>query len=117
MRHHDSYKTLGREKGQRVALVRSLVRSLVMHEGITTTETRAKELRKYIEPMVTKAKVNTLANRRLLISLIGDERAAKKLIEVIGPAHKTRNGGYTRVVKLPIRKSDGAKMAHIQFVK
>jgi large subunit ribosomal protein L17 len=117
MRHHEKFKTLGREKGQRVSLVRSLVRSLVIHEGITTTETKAKELRKYIEPMVTMAKADTLATRRNLIAKIGDLRAAKKLVEVIAPAHKARKGGYTRVVKLPHRKSDGAKMAHIQFVK
>jgi large subunit ribosomal protein L17 len=117
MRHHDKFKKLGREKGQRASLVRSLVRSLVIHEGITTTESKAKELRKYVEPMVTTAKAGTLAARRLLVSRIGDEKAAKKLIEVIAPAHKARNGGYTRVIKLPLRKSDGAKMAHIQFVK
>ncbi|MBX4209378.1 50S ribosomal protein L17 [Candidatus Parcubacteria bacterium] len=116
MRHHEKYKTLGREKGQRTALVRSLLRSLVIHGGITTTETRAKELRKYIEPLVTKAKTDSLANRRLISSRIGDPKAAKKLVEVIAPAHKTRTGGYTRVVKLPLRKADGAKMAHIQFV-
>jgi len=117
MRHHEAFKTLGREKGQRVALVRSLVRSLVLHEGITTTETKAKELRKYIEPMVTMAKKGTLASRRLLIARMDDAKAAKKLVDVIAPQYATRNGGYTRVIKLPIRKSDGAKMAHIQFVK
>jgi large subunit ribosomal protein L17 len=117
MRKHEKFKTLGREKNQRTALVRSLMRSLVIHGGITTTETKAKELRKYIEPLVTKAKTGTLAARRLIISAIGDEKAAKKLIEVIAKEHKTRTGGYTRVVKLPIRKTDAAKMAHIQFVK
>lgn len=117
MRHHEKFKVLGREKGQRVSLVKSLLRSLVIHEGITTTETKAKELRKYIEPLVTTAKKNTLASRRLVVSKIGDEKAAKKLVEVIAPAHKNRPGGYTRVIKLPLRKSDGAKMAHIQFVK
>ncbi len=117
MRHHDKFKTLGREKGQRVSLVRSLVRSLIIHEGITTTESKAKELRKYIEPMITTAKKNTLASRRSLIASIDDTKAAKKLIEVIMPTFKTRMGGYTRVIKLPLRKSDGAKMAHIQFVK
>lgn len=117
MRHHEKFRVFGREKNQRNALIRSLVRSLVIHEGITTTEAKAKELRKFIEPMVTKAKTGTLASRRLLISEIGDARAAKKLVEVIAPAHKERKGGYTRVVKLPLRKSDGAKMAHIQFVK
>lgn len=117
MRHHDAFKKLGRGKVQRVALVRSLVRSLVLHEGITTTETKAKELRKYVEPMVTMAKSGTLAARRTLISRINDEKAAKKLVEVLAPQYKDRKGGYTRVIKLPLRKSDGAKMAHIQFVK
>ncbi|HEY9480818.1 MAG TPA: 50S ribosomal protein L17 [Candidatus Paceibacterota bacterium] len=117
MRHHDKFSTLGRERGQRRSLVKSLVRSLVLHEGITTTETRAKELRMFIEPLVTKALDATLANRRLIVSRIGDEKAAKKLIEKIAPAYKGRPGGYTRVVKLPLRKTDGAKMAHIQFVK
>lgn len=117
MRKHEKFKTLGREKGQRVSLVKSLMRSLVIHESITTTETRAKELRKYIEPLLTNAKKATLASRRLVVSRLGDEKAAKKLIEVIAPAHKARNGGYTRVVKLPLRKADGAKMAVIQFVK
>lgn len=97
--------------------MRSLMRSLVIHEGITTTEAKAKELRMFIEKLVTKAKTATLANRRALIAEIGDAKAAKKLVEVIAPAHKDRKGGYTRVVKLPLRKSDGAKMAHIQFVK
>lgn len=117
MRHHDKFKTLGREKGQRVSLVKSLMRSLVLHDGITTTETKAKELRKYIEPLVTRAIDATLADRRGIISKIGDEKAAKKLIEKIAPTMKGRAGGYTRVIKLPLRKSDGAKMAHIQFVK
>ncbi|MDP1625029.1 MAG: 50S ribosomal protein L17 [bacterium] len=117
MRHHDAYKKLGREKGQRVALVRSLVRSLVIHEGITTTESKAKELRKYVEPMVTLAKKGTLAARRTLVSRTDDAKVAKKLVEVLAPQYKDRKGGYTRVIKLPLRKSDGAKMAHIQFVK
>jgi len=117
MRHHDKFKTLGREKGQRTALVRSLVRSLILHEGIITTETRAKELRKYIEPLVTKGKQNTIANHRLISSKIGDAKATKKLIEVISKNHTKRSGGYTRVIKLPLRKSDGAKMARIEFVK
>jgi large subunit ribosomal protein L17 len=98
-------------------MVKSLVRSFVIHEGITTTETRAKELRKYIEPLITKGKTGTLANRRLITSAIGDEKAAKKLVDVIAKTFTNRSGGYTRVIKLPLRKSDGAKMAHIQLVK
>ncbi len=117
MRHHDSTRKFGREKNQRGALIRSLLRSLVIHEGITTTEAKAKEIRSSVEKLVTKAKTDTLATRRLITTKVGDYRAAKKLIEVIAPAHAARKGGYTRVVKLPLRKSDGAKMAHIQFVK
>lgn len=117
MRHHEKFRILGREKGQRSALIKSLLRSLVIHEGITTTEAKAKELRKFIEPLVTTARKNTLASRRQVISEIGDVKASKKLVEVIAPLYKTRTGGYTRVIKLPLRKSDGAKMAHIQFVK
>ena len=117
MRHHDKYRTLGREKGQRTSLVKSLMRSFIIHGGIVTTETRAKELRKYIEPLITKGKENTLANRRLLAGKIGDGAAAKKLVEVVSKNHKDRRGGYTRVIKLPLRKSDGAKMALIELVK
>lgn len=117
MRHHKSLRTFGREKNQRNALIKSLMRSLVVHEGITTTEAKAKELRMFIEKLVTKAKTDSVATRRLLASRLGDVRAAKKLVEVIAPAHKARNGGYTRVVKLPIRKTDSARMAHIHFVK
>ncbi len=117
MRHHEKFKTLGREKGQRVSLVKSLLRSMVLHDGITTTETRAKELRKYMEPLITHAKTGSVASRRLIASRIGDVKATKKLVDVIAPTFKTRAGGYTRVIKLPLRKSDGAKMAHIQFVK
>ena len=117
MRKHEKFRVFGREKGQRSALIRSLVRSLVLHEGITTTEAKAKELRMFIEPMVTTAKAGTLAARRNLAAELGDAKAVKKLVEVIAPAHKDRKGGYTRVIKLPLRKSDGAKMAHIQFVK
>jgi large subunit ribosomal protein L17 len=117
MRHHEKFRTLGRERGQRQMLIKSLLRSLVIHEGITTTEARAKELRKFIEPLITTAKKGTLASRRSVLSDMDDVKAGKKLFEVIAPMYKTRNGGYTRVIKLPLRKADAAKMAHIQFVK
>ena len=98
MRHHDKFKVLGRERGQRTALVRSLLRSLVIHEGITTTETKAKELRKYIEPMITTAKKGTLASRRSVASKMDDVTAAKKLFEVIAPKYADRKGGYSRII-------------------
>ena len=116
MRKHDKNKKFGRERGERRALVKSLVRSLIVHEAMTTTEVKAKAIRPIVEKLVTRAKGATLADRRILVSRIGDAKAAKKLVDVIAPKMK-RNGGYTRVIKLPLRKKDAAKMAYIEFVK
>ena len=115
MRKHDKNRKFGREKNQRNALIKSLLRSLVVHEGIDTTEAKAKEIRPHIEKLVTIARNHTIAGERLLESRIGIE-AAKKLIKTIGPKYKGRTGGYTRVIKLPVRKSDSSKMAQIEFV-
>ena len=118
MKHHDSKRKFGREKNQYNTLMRSLARSLIKHEAIVTTEAKAKELRPYIEEMVTKARVDNLSTRRLLSSRLGnDEEIAKKLVEVIAPQYIERNGGYTRIIKLPIRIRDASKMAQISFVK
>lgn len=118
MKHHKKQRKFGRESNQRIALIRSLARSLVHYEGITTTEAKAKELRPYIEELVTRARTGTLAVRRQIISKLGgDEAVAKKLIEDIAPQYKERPGGYTRITKLPVRQADAAKMAHIEFVK
>ncbi len=116
MRHHKSGRTLGREAGQRSALLKSLALSLVTREQIQTTEAKAKELRPFIEKLVTRGKVDSVVNRRLVASRIGSDRATKKIFEKIAPQYKERAGGYTRVVKLPQRKSDGAKLAVIEFV-
>lgn len=117
MRKHDKNRKFGREAGPRRALLKSLVRSLIVHDAITTTEAKAKSLRPIVEKLVTRAKDATLADRRIIVSRIGDAQAAKKLVDTIAPTFKARSGGYTRIVKLPIRKKDGAKMAHISFVK
>ena len=116
MRHSDKNRKFGREKNQRNALLKSLMRSLVIHEGIDTTEAKAKETRMHIEKLVTVAKKGTLASRRLVISRLGDTRASKKLVDVLAPKYTTRSGGYTRVIKLPRRKTDGSFMARIEFV-
>ncbi len=116
MSFHRTGRKFGRETGLRTALIKSLVRSLIVHEAITTTEAKAKTLRPIVEKLVTRARTATLADRRILVSRIGDAKAAKKLVDVIAPTMK-RAGGYTRIVKLPIRKKDGARMAHISFVK
>lgn len=99
--------------------MRSLALALINEEHIQTTEARAKELRPFIESLVTKGRVADLNSRRLIISRLGGttgESAAKKLIEDISPRYKERAGGYTRIIKLPRRGGDASKMAVIEFV-
>jgi large subunit ribosomal protein L17 len=115
MRHGNHNRKFGREKGERVALKRSLLRSLALRGRIQTTEAKAKEIRPMMEKLVTRAKNPTLANRRLIISAIGDEAAAKKVIAA-AEGYKERPGGYIRIVKMVQRKGDAAKMALIEFV-
>jgi len=116
MRHHDNKGKLGRVRAQRVALLRSLARSVIIHGKIETTESKAKELRPFVEKMVTKAKLSSVASRRLLASRIGNGYALKKLIDDIGPKYKTRMGGYLRITKLWRNTSDSSKKAIIEFV-
>lgn len=115
MRHHKANRKFGREKGQRDALMKSLARSLILKGKIQTTEARAKELRPFVEKLITRGKGKTLAARRTMSARLGDD-AAKKLIENIAPGYKERAGGYIRIVKLPRRANDASKMAHIEFV-
>lgn len=115
MRHHKKGRAFGRVHDQRVALMKSLMRSLVIHERISTTEAKAKELRPMIEKIVTRAKTDSVANRRLVASRIGDASAVKKLFTAIGPRYKGRAGGYTRIVKRPVGPT-GRKNAYIAFV-
>ncbi len=117
MRHHNKNKKFGLKTTERRALMRSLTRSLFMKGSITTTQVRAKALRPIAEKLVTRAKNPTLANHRILLArTYGDERLTKK-IESVATEHVARAGGYTRIVKMPARKSDGSTMAVIQFVK
>ncbi|MEJ0002277.1 MAG: 50S ribosomal protein L17 [bacterium] len=117
MRHGNSKRKFGRERKVRNALVNSLALNLIVREKIKTTEPKAKELRPFIEKLVTTAKKNTLANKRLVISKLSNRsKEVKKLFEVIAPKYADRKGGYTRVLKLGARKSDGAEMAIIEFV-
>src|SRR6185369_16390806 len=114
MRHHDSVRKFGREKNQRHALMRSLARNLIRDERIRTTVAKAKELRPMVEKLITKAKANTIANRRLLVSRIQGAPEAKKLVTTIAPKYKDRKGGYTRIIRLPNRDLDGSPMAYIE---
>ncbi|HBA46067.1 50S ribosomal protein L17 [Candidatus Nomurabacteria bacterium RIFCSPLOWO2_02_40_28] len=118
MRHHNSKRKFGREKTQRNALVNSLAFNLIVRGKIKTTLPKAKELRPFVEKLVTRAKRGDLATRRSIISKLGGHhsREVKKLFEVIAPKYKDTKGGYTRVLKLGTRKADGAPMAIIEFV-
>lgn len=116
MRHANNKRKFGREKDQRNALMKSLARSLVLKEKMKTTEAKAKELRPFVEKLVTLAKRNDIASRRIVNTRIGGVRETKKLFDIVAPKYKTRAGGYIRVIKLPPRIKDGARMAHISFV-
>lgn len=117
MRHGNNKRKFGREKNERKALMNSLALNLIVREKINTTLPKAKELRPFVEKLVTVAKKNDLASRKLLVSrLFGRKREVKKLVEVIAPKYKERNGGYTRIFKMGARNSDGAPMAKIEFV-
>lgn len=115
MRHHNANRKFGREADERKAMMRSLAQALVIREKIKTTQAKAKELRPFVEKLVTRSKEGTIANRRFLINQVGAE-GATKLIADLGPKFKERKGGYTRVIKMPTRMSDGSPMAMIEFV-
>jgi len=116
MRHHNQNRKLGRKTDERRALLRSLANSLIRDERITTTEAKAKELRPFIEKLVTRSKTDTLAARRIVLSRLDNQIQTAKLFKEVSPKYEKREGGYTRIVKLPIRKSDASKMALIEFV-
>lgn len=117
MRHHNSKRKFGRTKNQRNALVNSLALNLIVREKIKTTEPKAKELRPFIEKIVTHAKKNNLSSMKLVVSKLSNrKKEVKKLFDVIAPRYADKKGGYTRIIKMGVRKSDGAKMAVIEFV-
>lgn len=116
MRHKSGGRKLQRTSAHRTAMFRNMSASLIKHEQIMTTVAKAKELRPYVEKLVTLAKRGGLANRRLAQSRLLDETQLKKLFDVIAARYADRNGGYTRVIKAGIRASDAAPMAIIEFV-
>jgi large subunit ribosomal protein L17 len=115
MRHHNANRKFGRKATQRKALLRSLAYSLVIKEKIKTTEPKAKELRPFIEKLITFGKKDTLASRRILDTRVG-RIAGKKIALTLSPKYKSTKGGYTRITKLIRRSSDGSPMAIIEFV-
>jgi large subunit ribosomal protein L17 len=116
MRHRVAGRKLQRTSAHRAALFRNMAAALIKHEQITTTTAKAKELRPYVEKLVTLAKKGGLSNRRLAHARLMDDTQLTKLFDVIAARYADRNGGYTRVVKAGIRASDASPMAIIEFV-
>lgn len=116
MRHRVGHRKLQRTSSHRAALFRNMSAALIKHEQITTTVAKAKELRPYVEKLVTLAKKGGLSNRRLAQSRLLDDAQLTKLFDVIAPRYVARSGGYIRIVKAGIRMSDAASIAIIEFV-
>jgi ribosomal protein L17 len=116
MKHGISGRKLQRKSGHRAALLRNMAAALIKHEQITTTTPKAKELRPYVEKLITLAKRGGLSNRRLAHARILDEAQEKKLFDVLADRYAGREGGYTRIVKAGIRASDAAPIAIIELV-
>ena len=116
MRHKIAGRKLQRKSGHRAALLRNLAASLIKHEQILTTTPKAKELRPYVEKLISLAKHGGLSNRRLAHSRLMDDAQEQKLFDVLAERYKDREGGYTRVIKAGIRASDAAPIAIIEFV-
>ena len=109
-------RTFGRNSSRRKALFKALTISLIEHEGIKTTLAKAKELRSFIEPLITLAKEDSVSNRRLAFSKIRNKAAVGKLFSDLGPRFKDRPGGYSRIIKIGFRKGDAAPIAFIELV-
>jgi large subunit ribosomal protein L17 len=116
MRHGNKINHLGRKKAHRDALLKNLSNALIRYKRINTTLAKAKELRKHIEPLLTKCKTDTTHNRRILFSYLQDKESIKELFGNISDKISTRPGGYTRIIKLVFRSSDAAEMAMIELV-
>jgi large subunit ribosomal protein L17 len=116
MRHRNSGRQLSRNSSHRHALLRNMATSLLRHEAIRTTVPKAKELRRVVEPLITLAKVDSLAKRRLAFSRLRDLSVVEKLFADLGPRFKARAGGYTRILRMEPRPGDSADMALMQLV-
>jgi large subunit ribosomal protein L17 len=116
MRHRHGGRKLSRTSSHRIAMFRNMAAALIKHEQITTTLPKAKELRPYVEKLITLAKRGGLSNRRLAHARMLDDAQLVKLFDVIAERYKDRNGGYTRIIKAGFRASDAAPMAIIELV-
>ena len=116
MNHRNGFNPLSRTTAHRRAMTRNMVTSLFRYERITTTEAKAKEVRKAAEKLITRAKVDSVHNRRTVAKFIADEKILNKLFTEIGPRMKERNGGYTRILKLGFRQGDAADTVIFELV-
>ena len=116
MRHRKSGRQLNRNSSHRQAMFKNMAGSLVKHEVIKTTLPKAKELRRVIEPLITMAKEDSVANRRLAFARTGDKEVVGKLFNELGPRYEARPGGYTRILKCGFRAGDNAPMAYVELV-
>ena len=116
MRHRKRGRQLNRNSSHRQAMFKNMAGSLVKHEVIKTTLPKAKELRRVIEPLITMAKEDSVANRRLAFARTGDKEVVGKLFNELGPRYEARPGGYTRILKCGFRAGDNAPMAYVELV-
>jgi len=116
MRHGNGLRKLNRTSEHRQAMLRNMCNSLLLHEAIKTTVPKAKELRRVVEPLITLAKVSSLANRRLAFNRLRDRDMVTKLFNELGPRYNARPGGYTRILKMGFRIGDNAPMAFVELV-
>ena len=117
MRHRVSGRKLGRRSGPRRALLGNLASELIMRERVTTTEAKAREVRGLAEKVITKGKRGSLHDRRIAATMLPDKHAVKKVFDDLGPRYASREGGYTRMLKLLPRKGDAASMALLELVE
>ncbi|MEZ5615035.1 MAG: 50S ribosomal protein L17 [Rhodocyclaceae bacterium] len=116
MRHRHGLRKLNRTSSHRLAMLRNMTNSLLLHETIKTTLPKAKELRRVVEPMITLGKKPSLANRRLAFNRLRDREMVTKLFDELGPRFANRNGGYLRILKFGFRQGDNAPMALVEMV-
>ena len=116
MRHGNGLRKLNRTSAHRQAMLRNMMNSLIAHEAIKTTVPKAKELRRVVEPMITLAKKDSVANRRLAFARLRDDASVSKLFTELGPRYQSRPGGYTRILKMGFRVGDNAPMAYVELV-
>lgn len=116
MRHRNVVKTLGRKAAPRNAMLKQLAASIILHEKVKTTETKAKVVRSLVERSITDGKTPSLSIRRKLLKRFSSEYPVNKILDVLSPRYLERNGGYTRITKIGARKGDGAPVVQIELV-